>query len=259
MIPLLSSQSRFQSQIMSRNQVRTPCCKVCKDAGKSVKEYESHWPKDRDGKTICPTLLSQECRYCHKLGHTTKYCEVLVADEKKRARAQYQSPVVAKKEEKKSSKLTGGSIYSAAFGSDDEEEVHEPKPTPPQKRAVKFESEITLTPNKFNKNDFPALAPAPVAATTSSMQSYAAVALMPPAEKKAPAPVVASGTRITIADLIPQQQPNAVSDYEEEWENKKPLFQATTRAPSRPWDESDDESDADDAAEYLAAIHDEDW
>jgi hypothetical protein len=54
-----------------------PCCKVCKDAGKSAQEYGSHWPKDKDGVTVCPTLLSQECRYCEEMGHTVKYCPVL--------------------------------------------------------------------------------------------------------------------------------------------------------------------------------------
>lgn len=59
-----------------------PFCKVCKDAGKSETDYTSHWVKSYDkltGKkvTTCPLLLSQECRYCHELGHTTKYCQVL--------------------------------------------------------------------------------------------------------------------------------------------------------------------------------------
>ena len=54
-----------------------PCCKVCMDAGKSAQEYGSHWPKDKDGVTVCPTLLSQECRYCEEMGHTVKYCQLL--------------------------------------------------------------------------------------------------------------------------------------------------------------------------------------
>jgi hypothetical protein len=51
-------------------------CKVCKDAGKSEKEYTSHQPRDRDGKTTCPLLLSLNCRKCGKKGHTIKYCKV---------------------------------------------------------------------------------------------------------------------------------------------------------------------------------------
>jgi hypothetical protein len=33
--------------------------------------------KDRTGKVVCPLLLSQECRYCFKLGHTVKFCQAL--------------------------------------------------------------------------------------------------------------------------------------------------------------------------------------
>lgn len=55
----------------------TPFCKVCRDAGKSEKEYTSHFVKDQpgpDGKVVCPTLLNQACRICHKTGHTSSYC-----------------------------------------------------------------------------------------------------------------------------------------------------------------------------------------
>lgn len=51
----------------------TPCCKVCMDAGFTDKATH-HWVKNSQGKVICPTLLSQECRYCYEKGHTVKYC-----------------------------------------------------------------------------------------------------------------------------------------------------------------------------------------
>jgi len=53
---------------------KKPFCKVCQDAGKSD---TNHWVKDLNGKTTCPTLLNTECRFCHKLGHTTKFCKEL--------------------------------------------------------------------------------------------------------------------------------------------------------------------------------------
>jgi hypothetical protein len=70
---------------------RTPYCKVCHDAGKTAKEYTSHWVKSQDrktGKTIvtCPTLNSLDCRYCYELGHTAKYCPALAIKEKERKR-----------------------------------------------------------------------------------------------------------------------------------------------------------------------------
>ena len=53
---------------------RISYCKVCHDAGKTEKEYRSHSTKDEKNNIICPTLLSLECRYCYKAGHTIKYC-----------------------------------------------------------------------------------------------------------------------------------------------------------------------------------------
>ena len=55
----------------------TPFCKVCRDAGKTEKEYTSHFVKDQpgpNGKVVCPTLLNQACRICNQNGHTSSYC-----------------------------------------------------------------------------------------------------------------------------------------------------------------------------------------
>ena len=61
---------------------KKPFCKVCHDAGKTESEYTSHYVRtmpDLKGRTTvtCPTLAATECRYCYKLGHTTKFCPVL--------------------------------------------------------------------------------------------------------------------------------------------------------------------------------------
>jgi hypothetical protein len=64
-------------------------CKVCKDAGKSESEYTSHWTResaDPSSKVVCPTLLNQNCRFCHELGHTTKYCPKLLEKQKQEKR-----------------------------------------------------------------------------------------------------------------------------------------------------------------------------
>jgi len=53
-------------------------CKVCVDAGKSKAQYSNHWVKDKNGKVVCPTLLSQKCLRCEKSGHTVKFCTVVV-------------------------------------------------------------------------------------------------------------------------------------------------------------------------------------
>ena len=56
-------------------------CKVCRDAGKSEAVYTSHYVKDapgKEGKVICPYLLSLVCSYCKKAeGHTASHCPVL--------------------------------------------------------------------------------------------------------------------------------------------------------------------------------------
>lgn len=67
---------------------KQPYCKVCHDAGKPEKDYTSHWVKDLTGKTLCPTLLNTECRYCFKLGHTAKFCGVLAKNNKEKEKRQ---------------------------------------------------------------------------------------------------------------------------------------------------------------------------
>lgn len=90
----LTSSFKSSSKMSHRNTkptvVRKPCCKVCKDAGRSESEYGSHWPKDSDGKTVCPTLLAQDCRYCGEAGHTVKYCKVLERDNANKEKRQKQ-------------------------------------------------------------------------------------------------------------------------------------------------------------------------
>lgn len=98
-------------------------CKVCKDAGKTETEYTSHYVKDKTGKTTCPTLLNQACKYCKELGHTVKFCKTLKLNEKNKRREEF-----FKKEESKwqedlnlaARKL--GSSFAAAFDSESEDE-----------------------------------------------------------------------------------------------------------------------------------------
>lgn len=80
---------------MSRNvSAKKPYCKICHDAGKPEKEYTNHMLKDRNGKTVCPTLLNTECRFCHKLGHTAKFCDAPKKNEKKeKERSEYKPKI----------------------------------------------------------------------------------------------------------------------------------------------------------------------
>lgn len=105
-------------------------CKVCHDAGKPESEYTSHYVRsspDRNGNTTitCPLLQITECRYCHKIGHTTKFCPVIAKykkDEEKIARqAKYKEEEENKKKKTKnqSKKETG---FAAIYMDSDTEE-----------------------------------------------------------------------------------------------------------------------------------------
>jgi hypothetical protein len=57
-------------------------CKICKDTGKSISEYTSHYVRespDPKSKVVCPTLLAAVCRYCKNGGHTVKHCPKIQA------------------------------------------------------------------------------------------------------------------------------------------------------------------------------------
>ena len=107
---ILIPKSRRQTAKMSTNYNQstrrnnekkfiTKLCKVCKDAGKSESEYTSHFVRDSpgpNGKTVCPTLLGQECQYCGEKGHTYKYCQFVIQKEK--TYQQQQNRVMREKE-----------------------------------------------------------------------------------------------------------------------------------------------------------------
>ena len=64
----------------------TPFCRWCKDHGKSFSVYTSHFPRDIDGNTVCPDILSRKCSHCKEFGHTASSCQLL-ADEKRKRRS----------------------------------------------------------------------------------------------------------------------------------------------------------------------------
>ena len=88
-------------------------CKVCESAKKPLSVINSHYPKNRDGFTVCPTLLSQKCKGCGKSGHTVKYCVPVAA-----------APVAAPKKAavKKVTKIALVNINVLYESSDDEEQ-----------------------------------------------------------------------------------------------------------------------------------------
>jgi hypothetical protein len=111
----------------NNNRSRAPAlkkfCKVCQDAGKSEKEYTSHFVRSApgpNGVVVCPTLLSQECRYCYGRGHTVKFCTVLEKNKKGEAFAAVasnQKKVVAKEKQ-----VNPANSFDALYASDNDEE-----------------------------------------------------------------------------------------------------------------------------------------
>ena len=74
-------------------------CGFCKNNGK---EYKSHDLKGKDGIIICKEILSTECRFCHKLGHTKKFCTVLQEKIERENNVSFPLNVNEKEKEKKS-------------------------------------------------------------------------------------------------------------------------------------------------------------
>ena len=130
------STTNFQSnRNISRVEKNKKFCKVCKDAGKLESEYTSHFVRDfpgPSGKTVCPTLLGQQCRCCGETGHTYKYCQVVVQKEKEtkfreRSRAtqeKYQSDMLQQKAKnlEKEQRVKCGAFTSIMVSSSDEED-----------------------------------------------------------------------------------------------------------------------------------------
>ena len=111
----------MSTKINTNNKIinRLPFCKVCQDSGKSEKIYTSHYVKDRSGNVSCPTLLAQECRYCLKKGHTTKYCKVL--EEKNSGKAAAPTQKLAYTEPVKKPPAPATRFAYLEYSSDEEE------------------------------------------------------------------------------------------------------------------------------------------
>ena len=116
-------------------------CKVCKDAGKSETEYTSHFVKDKKGKTICPTLLNQACKYCRHTGHTVKFCPTLKLNEKNKRREEFFKKQHQEwQDELNSATRILGSSFAAAFGSESETDSETEPETEPETEYKKQET-----------------------------------------------------------------------------------------------------------------------
>jgi len=133
---------------------KKPCCKVCKDAGKSENEYSTHYVKDLNGQVTCPTLLSQECRFCNRKGHTISHCSELAKKKEKESRQYEKPPPVSppKKEVKKSNVFAYLEINS-----DDSEEEQEQEEFPAFNESKKESASVAQT-QSFSYTSYAAMA-----------------------------------------------------------------------------------------------------
>lgn len=99
-------------------------CKVCHDAGKSETEYRSHSIRDTNSNLICPTLLSLECRFCYKNGHTIKYCPSNKSrdrnERKVESRDKYKNDQKTKEQKSSSSSTNSNKFAYLCYDSDDD-------------------------------------------------------------------------------------------------------------------------------------------
>ena len=106
-------------------------CKVCADAKKPVSEVTNHNVKSPQGVVLCPTLLSQECRYCKQSGHTVKFCKTL--EEKKKFESKMQAKLSHETKNETNARTTIANKRANLFDaldSDNEDEKEEKEEFP---------------------------------------------------------------------------------------------------------------------------------
>lgn len=210
-------------------------CKICLDSGKPESEYSSHFireNKNPNSKIVCPTLLSLECKYCFKKGHTVKYCNTLLKKTKENAkrekRHQYNQHNVESSslsnENKKDTKST--SKYSGLIIDSDEEDETEKemeyKRKEDQDQCIKKFSyaSIVMKPKESVVAKLapiqipPRTPPTPVSATlTPDSPKYVS-------RKPAPwAPTVTAKKSLNWAYDSDEEEDETVSNEEEVWKN----------------------------------------
>lgn len=122
----MSANNRVRANANSSAFEKKPFCKVCHDAGKPESVFTSHFVRSApgtNGKVVCPTLLSLECRYCYQSGHTVKFCTVLEKNKKQDDRAKSAVGKPVQKEAQKEVKPKN--VFAALNMSDDDSDIDE--------------------------------------------------------------------------------------------------------------------------------------
>jgi hypothetical protein len=143
-------------------------CKVCHDAGKSESEYQSHFIRENtnpNSKVVCPTLLSLECRYCSKRGHTVKYCKFLEKDKKLSSRRQENTNNYRETDKNNMKSKQTNNIFDN-LDSDSEEEEDEKEKLP----EIRFVEPVsTSNANKYLPKSYASVLSTPVIETVKKV------------------------------------------------------------------------------------------
>ena len=115
-------------------------CKVCESVKKSPSIIASHFPKNRDGKTVCPTLLAQQCKKCGVKGHTISYCTNTTTGVKPVPTTKIPITITKAKE------IKTKTVYDSLYVSDDDEVVVIQAPKAPKESK---ESKAKTPAKKF--------------------------------------------------------------------------------------------------------------
>lgn len=159
------SAARINNKKQSTSSIK-PFCKVCHDAGKTEKEYTSHFVRaspEPNAPVICPTLLAQPCRFCQQGGHTPAYCPELAkrkkAEEKAAKTKAFQQKKQQQEDSKPEAKPTKTANAFAAFDSDSEDEKPKKKQEQEQVFVIKKKQPATTTHQtiQLKSDEFPAL------------------------------------------------------------------------------------------------------
>jgi hypothetical protein len=115
---------------LSKQNTKPKYCKVCHDTGKDEKTYTSHYVRetpDPTSRIVCPTLLSMECKYCYKKGHTVKHCKVIKTKSHQQQRASKPS---SQKADATTNTNISKNIYDLLDCCEEEQTQHETRTAP---------------------------------------------------------------------------------------------------------------------------------
>jgi hypothetical protein len=221
-----------------------PFCKVCHDAGKTEKEYTSHFVKSEpgpNGKVVCPTLLAQECRFCFQGGHTAGYCPVIATNKKAEEKAlklAARREAIEKSQAPKPSVAKKSANAFAALGSDSDSD--EPVSKKVNKKSIINSTKIaTVKPvavaKPLAKEEFPALTTMKKAATVApTMSGYASVAAKMPeqyASEKYEQELIANSMK---RQMPPVKKIQVVQQVVQEYDSDDSWEAAAAVAPRQP-------------------------